>query len=98
MLWPQSTAQQTLRELYAFNMDEDTLRERFLEPYRLGGVITWSGRSIEATDIAWIRIAASERPLQHPSGHPSGGYGLFVSVPERGAQGRRRAGRRAGGA
>lgn len=35
-IWPQSPRQQTLRELYAFNLTEEQLRERFIGPHDEG--------------------------------------------------------------
>lgn len=42
--------------MYAFDLDEDELRKRFVEPYQAGGTITDRGRSIDAADISEIRI------------------------------------------
>jgi len=52
--------------LYAFNVDEETLRTRFVQPYEAGGSITWNGRTIDVDDIATIHIAAMDATLPSP--------------------------------
>jgi hypothetical protein len=63
MIWPQSPRQQTLRELYAFNLTEEQLRERFIEPHDEGRPITWGGRTLPAGDLDYIRVAFTEESL-----------------------------------
>lgn len=63
MIWPASPEQQTQRELYAFNLDEATLRTRFIEPYDQGTPITWDGRSIPGGDIAYMKISTMPAPI-----------------------------------
>jgi hypothetical protein len=60
MIWPQSTAQQKLGELYALNLTEDQLRERFVRPYQEGRPITWDGRTLPPSDVARITIGYTE--------------------------------------
>lgn len=79
-IWPRSTQQQVLGELYAFNINEQTLRDRFVSPYADGAMITWDGRTIEAGDVATIRIAATERPLPPPPNTSLGEYDLFETA------------------
>ena len=76
-IWPNSTRQQTLGELYAFNVDEDELRTRFVEPYEQGSTITWSGRSIDAHDVATLHIATTDEALPPPPDTSLGEYHLF---------------------
>jgi hypothetical protein len=50
MIWPKSARQQTLKELYAFNLDEEMLRSRFIDAYERAEPITWQvARSREVT-------------------------------------------------
>jgi len=64
MIWPSSSRQQPLRELYAFNLDEATLRTRFIEPYERGESITWDGRTLPAGDVSYIRIGQTDVPYR----------------------------------
>lgn len=59
-IWPASTAQQALRELYAWNLSEDQLRERFIAPHDEARPITWAGRTIPGGDISYMHIARSQ--------------------------------------
>jgi predicted nucleotide-binding protein len=63
MIWPASAAQRQLHELYAVNVNENQLRERFIEPYDHGRPITWNGRTLPAGDISYIRIFESDQEL-----------------------------------
>jgi len=63
MLWPSDTGQQLSGELYAFNLDEKTLRERFIEPYDEGSDITWLGRTIEGGGVGSLRVSTREHPV-----------------------------------
>lgn len=63
MIWPTSTAQQTLRELYAFNLDEQTLRSRFVEPYERAEPITWHGRTLPGGDVSYLHVSETPGPL-----------------------------------
>jgi hypothetical protein len=63
MIWPNSSRQQALRELYAFNLEEDTLRERFIEPYERGESITWDGRTLQGGDLSYIRVGRTDAPF-----------------------------------
>jgi hypothetical protein len=63
MIWPKSPRQQTLRELYAFNLDEDTLRKLFIEPYDVGRPITWSGRSLDGGDVSYLKVSETAAPF-----------------------------------
>jgi hypothetical protein len=63
IIWPASTKAQTNRELYAFNLDENTLRSRFIEPYERAGPITWQGRTLEGGDITYLRVSETQQDL-----------------------------------
>lgn len=76
-IWPASTRQQVLGELYAFNIDEDTLRGRIVQPYEEGGPITWNGRTIDAGDVATIHIAATDSALPLAPNTSMGEYDVF---------------------
>ncbi len=62
-IWPQSPRQQTLRELYAFNLTEDQLRERFIAPHDEGRSITWAGRTLPAGDLSYLHVGFTEAEL-----------------------------------
>lgn len=64
MIWPSSTAQQTLGELYALNIGEQELREKIIEPYEQGRPLTWAGRTLPAGDFGRITITETEAPQQ----------------------------------
>jgi predicted nucleotide-binding protein len=76
-MWPTSTRQQVLGELYAFNIDEDMLRSRFVQPYEEGGPITWHDRTIDADDVATIHIAATDSALPPAPNTSMGEYDVF---------------------
>jgi predicted nucleotide-binding protein len=65
-IWPRSGEQQVLGELYAFNVAEDELRPRFIDPYDQGLSITWDGRTIPGGDIATISIFRTEHEVAVP--------------------------------
>jgi REase_DpnII-MboI len=60
MIWPKSTEQQLLKELYAFNLSEEQLRERFIDPHDRGDAIVWSGRTLPGGDISYLRVGYSD--------------------------------------
>jgi predicted nucleotide-binding protein len=66
MIWPRSSEQQKLHELYALNVEEDELRQRLIEPYEKGLPITWSGRTLPAGDFGTIKITHTEQPQHVP--------------------------------
>jgi predicted nucleotide-binding protein len=65
MIWPQSTEQRRLRELYAINLSEGELRERIIEPYETGRSITWSGRTLPPGDVSQITITQTDHAVQY---------------------------------
>jgi hypothetical protein len=67
MIWPKSTPQQLLGELYAFNLTEDQLRQRFIEPYDHDRPITSAGRTIPAGDVNYIRVGETDQPFDERS-------------------------------
>jgi predicted nucleotide-binding protein len=76
-IWPKSTEQQKLRELYAMNLSEEELRERIVAPYDAGEPITWEGRTLPGGDIATIKIGFTEHervPHPRPGSFVSGEY------------------------
>ena len=56
IIWPSSPRQQAQKELYAFNLDEATLRSRFIDPYERAQPITWSGRTLDGGDINYLNV------------------------------------------
>jgi hypothetical protein len=60
-IWPKSHIAQRQRELYAFNLDEETLQERFVEPYEFAEPITWAGRTLDGGDITYRRTLLRAR-------------------------------------
>jgi hypothetical protein len=62
-IWPKSTQQQVLRELYAFNLSEEQLRERFIGPHDRGEPIVWSGRTLPGGDISYLKVAYTDHPV-----------------------------------
>ena len=64
MIWPSSSAQQKLGELYALNIDEQELREKIVEPYEQGRALTYAGRTLPAGDFGRITITRTEAPQQ----------------------------------
>ena len=67
MIWPQSPRQQTLRELYGFNLDENTLQARFIDPYERAEPITWHGRTLEGGDVATLQVTETDAPYDEQS-------------------------------
>jgi hypothetical protein len=63
MIWPASPEQQHLHELYALDLSQDQLRQKFIEPYDKGTAITWNGRTLPPGDISYIRIYESSGQL-----------------------------------
>lgn len=63
MIWPQSARQQVLGELYAFNLTEDQLRDRFITPHDEGRPITWTGRTLPGGDINYLNVGFSDSEL-----------------------------------
>jgi predicted nucleotide-binding protein len=49
--------------LYAIDIDEDTLRSRFLEPYQRGASLTSGGRSIPASQIDQVLVVETAEPV-----------------------------------
>ena len=66
MIWPRDSREQAIGELYAFNLTEDQLRDRFIEPYNAGGTITWGGRTVTGVDS--IQIGFTEQEVVDPGG------------------------------
>lgn len=62
VIWPQSTRQQTQRELYGFNLSAEKLQERFIEPYEFGEPITSEGRTLDGGDITYLKITETDQP------------------------------------
>lgn len=62
-IWPQSTSQQLLRELYAFNLTEEQLTERFIAPHDEGRPITWAGRTLPAGDLSYLHVGFTSNQL-----------------------------------
>jgi hypothetical protein len=62
-IWPRSTAQQVLRELYAFNLSNQQLQERFIDPYDTDRPITWGGRTLPAGDVNYLKVGYSDQDL-----------------------------------
>lgn len=62
-IWPKSTEQQVLGELYAFNLSEEQLRERFITPHDRGGDMVWSGRTLPGGDISYLKVAQTTNPV-----------------------------------
>ena len=63
VIWPASSREQANRELYAFDLDESTLRERFIRPYEQGEPITWNGRALDGGDIQYLRVSETAAPV-----------------------------------
>jgi hypothetical protein len=62
VIWPKSTRQQMQHELYGFNLTDEQLAERFIEPYEFGEPITWEGRTLDGGDITYLKISETEQP------------------------------------
>jgi hypothetical protein len=54
--------------LIAINLDEATLEERFLQPYREGRGITWDGRSVASSEIEGMSVYESDELLPADQG------------------------------
>jgi hypothetical protein len=52
--------------LDVFNVAEDVLRARVLEPYETGGAITWNGRTVPVETISSIYIVRAESAIAQP--------------------------------
>lgn len=48
---------------YVVNIDEETLVEHFVKPYRAGTVITWQGTWIQPNQIASVSIYETEERI-----------------------------------
>src|SRR5215218_7281896 len=59
-IWPKSAEQQVLRELYAFNLSEDQLRDRFIGPHDRGDAIVWAGRTLPGGDVSYLKVAYTD--------------------------------------
>src|SRR4051812_17278241 len=55
---------------YVVNLDEETLMAQFVEPYRQGATITWSGEWITPTQIVGVKVYATDGSIP-PGGYPS---------------------------
>lgn len=66
-IWPESTRQQTQRELYAFNLSDEALRQRFIDPYDYGRPITSGGRTLPGGDISYLKVFESDSELDEPA-------------------------------
>jgi hypothetical protein len=65
--------------VYAFNLDEATLRSRFIDPYERGEPITWSGRTIAGGDLEAIQITVTDAPLPEGELRPGLQYEAFIT-------------------
>jgi REase_DpnII-MboI len=63
MIWPQSPRQQLLHELYAFNLTEEQLRDRFIAPHDEGRPITWTGRTLPGGDISYLNVGFTDHEV-----------------------------------
>jgi len=50
------------RGLFAFNLDEEKLRARFIEPWGKGAAVTWKGQTIRTGDMRYLRISHTGKP------------------------------------
>jgi predicted nucleotide-binding protein len=66
MIWPRDGREQANGELYGFNLTEDQLRQRVIEPYEAGTPITLRGRTVTAVDS--INIGITDGELADPGG------------------------------
>lgn len=64
MIWPGTAREQVGGELYAFDLSEDELRQRFVDKYNAGTPITAGGRT--ATDISSIQIGFTDQEVTDP--------------------------------
>jgi hypothetical protein len=67
MIWPKSSHQKALKELYAFNLDEEILRSRFIDPYERAEPITWQGRTLDGGDVTTLQVSDTDTPLSEES-------------------------------
>jgi len=83
MIWPTTARAQTLGELYAFNLSEEQLRERFLDPYERAQPITWSGRSLEGGDVTHLRVGKTAERIDERSVRASySEYDAFIATDD----------------
>ena len=62
-IWPKSTEQQLLHELYAFNLSEEQLSDRFIDPHERGDAIGWAGRTLPGGDISYLQVAYTDHDV-----------------------------------
>lgn len=62
-IWPQSPQQQRLHELYAFNLTEEQLQDRFIAPHDEGRPITWTGRTLPGGDISYLKVGFTDQEV-----------------------------------
>lgn len=62
-IWPESPQQQRLHELYAFNLTEEHLRDRFIAPHDEGRPITWTGRTLPGGDISYLKVGFTDHEV-----------------------------------
>ena len=67
-VWPQSPRQQLSGEIWAFNLSEVELRERFLVPHDEGLPIAWEGRTLGGGDVAVLTVSASDYEVDLTTG------------------------------
>ncbi|MEU0499119.1 hypothetical protein [Mycobacterium sp. NPDC006124] len=80
-IWPKSTDQKHLGELYAFNLTEEQLRDRFVAPHDEGRPITWAGRTLPGDDISYLKVASTDHEVdEHAARTRFGEYDLFKSM------------------
>lgn len=77
MIWPGDPRHQASGELYAFNLTEVQLRQRFIDPYNAGTPITTGGRT--ATDVESIQIGFTDPDVIDPGG-TGDRYEAFMSA------------------
>jgi predicted nucleotide-binding protein len=63
--------------LYVLNLDEETLRARFVEPYRMGETITWEGRWVPASEITRVTIYRTDDAINQAGDWPA--FNVFAS-------------------
>jgi predicted nucleotide-binding protein len=63
---------------YLLNIDEETLLEYFVKPYRAGDVITWQGTWIQPNQISSISIYETEEAIEGAGGG-SPGFGVYAT-------------------
>ena len=82
VIWPKSPRQQAQHELYGFNLDEEQLRERFIEPYEFGEPITWEGRTLDGGDITYLKVTETQQPWAESAVRGFDRYGAWKSGRE----------------